>query len=46
MRASGRGVMQVLGAQHACLVPLLGQTRGQDVDKARAALRALCVLAC
>jgi hypothetical protein len=45
MRASGHGVMQVLGARHACLVPLLGQTRGQDVDKARAALRALCVLA-
>ena len=36
MRATGRGVMQILGAQHAALVPLLGKTRGQDVDKARA----------
>ena len=36
MRATGRGVLQILGAQHAALVPLLGKTRGQDVDKVRA----------
>jgi hypothetical protein len=30
-----RGVMQILGVQHARLVPLLGKTRGQDVDKVR-----------
>jgi hypothetical protein len=30
--------MQILGMQHAHLVPLLGKTRGQDVDKVRFAL--------
>ncbi len=33
MRARRHGVMQILGEQHAHLVPLLGKTRGQDVDK-------------
>ncbi len=36
MRASRRGVMQILGVQHAGVLTLLGKTRGQDVDKARA----------
>ena len=35
VQATGRGVMQILGVQHAHLVPLLGKTRGQDVDKVR-----------
>ena len=38
VQATGRGVMQILGVQHARLVPLLGKTRGQDVDKVRLAL--------
>ena len=38
VQATGRGVMQILGVQHAHLVPLLGKTRGQDVDKVRFAL--------
>jgi hypothetical protein len=35
VQATGRGVMQILGVQHAHLVPLLGKARGQDVDKVR-----------
>jgi hypothetical protein len=49
VQATGRGVMQILGVQHAHLVPLLGKTRGQDVDKVRFLLSvqrqlALCTL--
>jgi hypothetical protein len=36
MERTRKGVMQILGEQHARLVPLLGKTRGQDVDKVRA----------
>jgi hypothetical protein len=42
VQATGRGVMQILGAQHAHLVPLLGKTRGQDVDKVRSASMCSC----
>jgi flavin reductase (DIM6/NTAB) family NADH-FMN oxidoreductase RutF len=36
MLATGRGVLQLLGKQHAPLFHLLGKTSGRDVDKFKA----------
>ena len=36
MIATGEGVLQVLRAHHAGLVPLLGRSSAHDVDKAEA----------
>ena len=36
MLAAGRGVLQLLGKQHAPLFHLLGKTSGRDVDKFKA----------